>query len=200
MPGVRIFPSGDKVMEVRKRFNSGKSLQVLYRGKDYEIVKDFRGKEKFIAARKIVHTGDFVWRLRIVIRGDDVMIESDDESANPFEINVAIAVFDDFELHKDDKNHIFLDVTDVETIEIRSFLPGDRVRSGNMDRKLKKIMIDNKCSDSEKKSVPLFVVNGKILSAGFGFVQRGSHRIADIARVSRGSKKILDIYRICAES
>ena len=198
MGRVGINPSGEKIQEVRKRFNTEKSLNILYYGKEYELVKDFRRSEKILVARKMTQKRDFVWHSRILLQ-KGVEIESDGNT-NPFEINSAFVGFDAFTLKKSDKDHIFIDVTDIEMIEIRSFLPGDRIRCGHMDRKLKRIMIDNKCSSAEKKSVPLFVSNDEILAVGFGFVQRGSHRIADKVMVGQGSKKILDIYRICAEN
>jgi tRNA(Ile)-lysidine synthase len=195
-----IYPSGEKIKEVRKKFGTAKSLCVLYRGKDFEIVKDFRGKNKYIAARRIERRIDSVWSSRIIVNDNSVGIEADAGFTNPFEIKAGIIAFEEFESRKYDPNHIFIDIRDNETIQIRSFTAGDRMKSGGMDRKLKKMMIDNKCSIEDKKKVPIFVSNGEILAAGFGFIQRGSNRVADRSMIGQGSKKILDICRICAEN
>jgi tRNA(Ile)-lysidine synthetase-like protein len=199
MGSVGIYPSREKIHEVRKKFNTEKSFRVLYRGTDYEIVKDFRGPKKFLAARRIEKAGDAVWSSCILIKGDTVAVKYGDKP-DPFEIHAAIVEYGEFELKKEDQSHIFIDVTDYDLIEIRSVLPGDRIVCGKMDRKIKRIMIDNKCSLSEKKSLPLFVGKGEILAAGFGLVERGQSRIADMVMVTKGSKKILDINRVCAEN
>jgi tRNA(Ile)-lysidine synthetase-like protein len=192
------FASGEKLSEMRKRFLSVRSRIVLYESPDCEIVSDRRsGTPGIFARRKNQAENDLsvgIWSAEIMVGEQDVTVK-DEKSVFPIRAELVSP-----ESVKDDDfaspDVLFIDVSCVDRIDIRSVRHGDRMVCSGISRKLKNLMIDNKCSPDEKKAVPLLVSKGEIIAAGFGFVRRGNSRIADEYMVTGASKKVLALHRV----
>lgn len=196
------FVSGEKLSEMRKRFLSDKNRIVLYDSPECEIVSDLRPDcMRLYAENKTDCTNvpddemkKSPWSAEIIISGDDAVLTV--ESA-PFLLKAEILHPEDVTaINFDFSDVLFLDVSCVDILRIRNSAHGDRILCGGGTKKLKKMMIDNKCTLAEKRQIPVIVSGDEIAAVGFGMIKRGMTRISDRFKVSAESKKVLALHRL----
>jgi tRNA(Ile)-lysidine synthase len=185
-----IYGSVKKIAEIRKRFLSSKTLMTIYNHPQCEIIKDFRSENGFIYATIPSERTPTKWDVSIVYKNEIISIDGTDMS---FPIEAHIADFETVKKTLKDNDALYVNIERDCIIRVRSKKSGDMIVCDGKNRKLKDLMIDNKCSSYEKKTLPVFECNSEIIAVGFGMIGRGMNRVSDSHRVGARSKKVLAI-------
>jgi tRNA(Ile)-lysidine synthase len=192
-----LYCSVKKISEIRKRFLSNKKWMVMYNHPKCEIIKDFRDENGFIYATFPDSRTPNKWDLSIIYKNGNVEIIGSEQY---FPITVSVIDSEKVQKHLKENDTIYVSIDRDCIIKVRSKKSGDMITCDSKNRKLKDMMIDNKCSMFEKKILPVFEIDSEIIAVGFGLIERGMNRITDGRRVGVRSKKVLAITRHVPEN
>jgi tRNA(Ile)-lysidine synthase len=192
-----LYCSAKKISEIRKRFLSNKKRIVIYNHPKCEIIKDFRDGKGFIYATIPQNLTPTRWDLSIIYKNENVEIKGSEMS---FPLRACVLDFENVQNHLKENDAIYVSIDRDCVINVRSKKSGDAIVCGGKKRTLKDMMIDNKCSMFEKKTLPVFEIDSEIVAVGFGLIERGMNRISDNRRVGVWSKKVLAITRHVSEN
>lgn len=188
-----IYVNTSMLEEIYKNFLSKKTNLILYKGKDFNIIKRRVDKNDKIIISSSLNDNTNLTDWNYVVKfnfKNEYKLEID-----KLKIIFKWTKIDFFDKNKEKQNILFLDVSNNDEIIIRNRRNGDRLFfDKNKSKKIKDYCIDNKCSPEDKKRLPIFVLDNVIAAAAFGFINKGNNRVSKNFMITNKSKKILAIY------